>query len=76
MCERRARYPGMRVYHYAAYERTALTRLMGEHGTREPGRPGDELAVGRDEALGDPPDQIDDPPLPLGVHRPSLLQTR
>ncbi len=26
---------GMHVYHYAAYERTALTRLMGEHGTRE-----------------------------------------
>src|SRR5262245_9521133 len=33
--ERRRRYPGMHVYHYAAYERTALTRLMGEHGTRE-----------------------------------------
>ncbi len=25
----------MHVYHYAAYERTALTRLMGEHATRE-----------------------------------------
>ena len=25
----------MHVYHYAHYERTALTRLMGEHGTRE-----------------------------------------
>ena len=25
----------MHVYHYAAYERSALTRLMGEHGTRE-----------------------------------------
>src|SRR6266516_3184695 len=33
--ERRARFPGMHVYHYAAYERTALQRLMGEHGTRE-----------------------------------------
>ena len=33
--ERRRRHPGMHVYHYAAYERTALTRLMGEHGTRE-----------------------------------------
>jgi predicted RecB family nuclease len=33
--ERRRRFPGMHVYHYAAYERTALTRLMGEHGTRE-----------------------------------------
>ena len=32
---RRRRYPRMHVYHYAAYERTALTRLMGEHGTRE-----------------------------------------
>jgi uncharacterized protein len=32
---RRRRFPGMHVYHYAAYERTALTRLMGEHGTRE-----------------------------------------
>ena len=25
----------MHVYHYAPYERTALSRLMGEHGTRE-----------------------------------------
>jgi predicted RecB family nuclease len=33
--ERRARHPGMHVYHYAPYERTALQRLMGEHGTRE-----------------------------------------
>jgi uncharacterized protein len=33
--ERRRRYPGMHVYHYAGYERSALTRLMGEHGTRE-----------------------------------------
>jgi uncharacterized protein len=33
--ERRRRFPGMHVYHYAAYERTALTRLMGEHATRE-----------------------------------------
>jgi predicted RecB family nuclease len=33
--ERRRRYPRMHVYHYAPYERTALTRLMGEHGTRE-----------------------------------------
>ena len=33
--ERRRRFPGMHVYHYAAYERSALTRLMGEHGTRE-----------------------------------------
>ena len=33
--ERRRRYPALHVYHYAAYERTALTRLMGEHGTRE-----------------------------------------
>ena len=33
--ERRRRFPGMHVYHYAPYERTALTRLMGEYGTRE-----------------------------------------
>ena len=30
-----AAYPDMHVYHYAPYERTALSRLMGEHGTRE-----------------------------------------
>jgi predicted RecB family nuclease len=35
LVERRRRHPGMHVYHYAHYERTALTRLMGEHGTRE-----------------------------------------
>ena len=28
-------YPDLHVYHYAAYERTALRRLMGEHSTRE-----------------------------------------
>src|SRR4029453_17544266 len=33
--ERRARHPGVHVYHYAPYERAALQRLMGEHGTRE-----------------------------------------
>ena len=32
---RRRRHPRMHVYHYANYERSALTRLMGEHGTRE-----------------------------------------
>jgi len=32
---RRVRYPGLHVYHYASYERSALTRLMGQHGTRE-----------------------------------------
>ena len=35
LVERRRRNPGMHVYHYAHYERTALTRLMGQHGTRE-----------------------------------------
>jgi uncharacterized protein len=35
MVDRRRRYSGAHVYHYAAYERTALRRLMGEHGTRE-----------------------------------------
>jgi uncharacterized protein len=33
--ERRRRFPGMHVYHYAQYERTALTRLAGEHSTHE-----------------------------------------
>ena len=28
-------YPEMHVYHYAAYEATALKRLMGRHATRE-----------------------------------------
>jgi len=32
---RRAIHPDMHVYHYASYERSALTRLMGQHGTRE-----------------------------------------
>jgi uncharacterized protein len=32
---RRRRFPGLHVYHYAAYERTALGRLMGRYGTRE-----------------------------------------
>ena len=35
LVERRRPYPGLHVYHYAAYEKTALRRLMGEHGTRE-----------------------------------------
>jgi predicted RecB family nuclease len=35
LVERRRRFPSMHVYHYAPYERTALSRLMGEHGTRE-----------------------------------------
>jgi uncharacterized protein len=33
--ERRQRFPDLHVYHYAAYERTALRRLMGEHAVRE-----------------------------------------
>jgi predicted RecB family nuclease len=33
--ERRARFPGMHVYHYAPYETVALRRLMGVYGTRE-----------------------------------------
>src|SRR5919106_77394 len=32
---RRRLHPDLHVYHYAAYERTALRRLMGEHSTRE-----------------------------------------
>jgi uncharacterized protein len=35
LTERRAAYPGMHVYHYAAYERTALLRLAGRHGVGE-----------------------------------------
>jgi predicted RecB family nuclease len=35
LVERRHRFPGMHVYHYAPYERTTLSRLMGEYGTRE-----------------------------------------
>jgi predicted RecB family nuclease len=35
LAERRRRFPGLHVYHYAPYERTALTRLAGQHGTRE-----------------------------------------
>ena len=33
--ERLARYPGMHVYHYGAYEPTALKQLMGVYATRE-----------------------------------------
>ncbi|MBV8952319.1 MAG: TM0106 family RecB-like putative nuclease [Actinobacteria bacterium] len=33
--ERRHRYSGMHVYHYAAYEPSAFKKLMGLHGTRE-----------------------------------------
>jgi uncharacterized protein len=33
--ERWAQDPGLHIYHYADYERTALGRLMGRHATRE-----------------------------------------
>jgi predicted RecB family nuclease len=33
--ERRRRYPGMHVYHYASYEKSALRRLAQQHCTRE-----------------------------------------
>jgi predicted RecB family nuclease len=33
--DRWARDPDLHVYHYAAYERTALGRLAQRHGTRE-----------------------------------------
>lgn len=33
--DRLAKDPNAHVYHYAAYERTAIQRLMGEHGTCE-----------------------------------------
>jgi uncharacterized protein len=32
---RRAAYPGMHIYHYASYEKTALLRLAGRHGVGE-----------------------------------------
>ena len=35
VAQRRKQYPGMHVYHYAPYEKVALRRLMGVHGTRE-----------------------------------------
>lgn len=31
--ERRARYPDMHIYHYAAYEETAIKRMAGRHAT-------------------------------------------
>jgi len=33
--DRWARSPGVHIYHYGAYERSALTRLMGRYATRE-----------------------------------------
>jgi len=33
--ERRRRHPGLRVYHYASYEKTAMRRLAQQHSTRE-----------------------------------------
>lgn len=35
ICARRAERPGMHVYHYAPYEKTALRKLMSRYGTRE-----------------------------------------
>ena len=32
--ERRERYPNLRIYHYAAYEKSALKRLTGRYATR------------------------------------------
>jgi predicted RecB family nuclease len=32
---RRVRHPGLRVYHYASYEKTAMRRLAQQHCTRE-----------------------------------------
>ncbi|HYP04065.1 MAG TPA: TM0106 family RecB-like putative nuclease, partial [Cyanobium sp.] len=33
--ERRARFPGLHIYHYASYEKTAMRRLAQQHCTRE-----------------------------------------
>ena len=47
--ERRARFPGMHIYHYAAYERTHLLSLAARHGVGE-----DEIdQLLRDNALVD-----------------------
>lgn len=35
LARRREQYPGLHVYHYAAYEKTALLRLAGRHGVAE-----------------------------------------
>ncbi|WP_309133718.1 TM0106 family RecB-like putative nuclease [Cellulomonas sp.] len=35
LAERRSRFPGLHVYHYAAYEKVALLRLAGRHGEGE-----------------------------------------
>lgn len=35
VAKRRRRYPGMHVYHYAAYEKTALLRLAGRYAVGE-----------------------------------------
>ncbi|MHA7649425.1 TM0106 family RecB-like putative nuclease [Mycobacterium sp. ML4] len=35
VAKRRTRYPHMHIYHYAAYERTALLRLAGRYGVGE-----------------------------------------
>lgn len=35
LADRRARYPGMHVYHYADYEKSALRRLAARHGEGE-----------------------------------------
>ncbi|WP_226436075.1 TM0106 family RecB-like putative nuclease [Rhodococcus yananensis] len=35
LTERRHRFPAMHVYHYAAYEKSALLRLAGRHGAGE-----------------------------------------
>ncbi|MBI1377789.1 MAG: TM0106 family RecB-like putative nuclease [Frankiales bacterium] len=35
LADRRARFPGMHVYHYASYEKTALLRLTARHAVGE-----------------------------------------
>ncbi len=35
VAERRKQFPDMHIYHYAAYEKTALLRLAGRHGVGE-----------------------------------------
>ena len=33
--KRRLKFPSLRIYHYAAYEKTAMRRLAQQHSTRE-----------------------------------------
>src|SRR5262249_28377105 len=55
LTERLARNPHLHVFHFGAYESTALGRLMGRHATREDEV--DRLLRGRVDGLLDLPDR-------------------